>query len=81
MEGGIMTTILTNEEKINIIDQHIKTVEYSIYGTELDLIEANAVSFPDTQLIAALDARLVEAGLRKSALESEKASLTTSEEA
>jgi len=80
MEGGIMTTTLTNEEKINIIDQHIKTVEYSIYGAQLDLIEANAVSNPDTQFVAAINARLAEANLRKSALESEKASLTTAEE-
>jgi len=38
-----MTVELTVDEKLSIIDQHIKQMQYSIYGAELDLIEANAI--------------------------------------
>ena len=50
-----MTTTLSNEEKLNIVNQHIKSVDYTIYGYELDLIQANAVSSPDAAQIAAIN--------------------------
>ena len=53
-----MTTTLSNEEKINIVNQHIKSVDYSIYGYELDLIQANAISSPDAAQIAAINSRI-----------------------
>jgi hypothetical protein len=71
-----MTTILTNEEKLSIVNQHIKSVEYSIYGHELDLIQANAVSSPDAGQITAINARITEANAVKAALVTEKNSLT-----
>jgi hypothetical protein len=74
-----MSTSLTNEEKLNIVNQHIKSVDYAIYGCELDLIEANAASSPDTAQIAALNARLSEANAKKNALVEEKESLTITE--
>jgi len=71
-----MTTILTNEEKLNIVNQHIKSVEYSLYGHELDLIQANAVSSPDANQITAINARITESNAVKAALVTEKNSLT-----
>jgi len=71
-----MTTTLTNEEKLNVVNQHIKSVEYSLYGHELDLIQANAVSSPDANQITAINARIAEANAIKTALVTEKDSLT-----
>ena len=74
-----MTTSLSNEEKINIVNQHIKSVDYSIYGYELDLFQANAVSSPDAAQIAAINSRISEANTKKTALVLEKDSLTVTE--
>ena len=71
-----MTTILTNEEKLSIVNQHIKSVEYSIYGHELDLIQANAVASPDAGQITAINARITASNAVKAALVTEKNSLT-----
>lgn len=74
-----MTTTLTNEEKLSIVNQHIKSIDYSIYGYELDLIQINAVSSPDAGQIAAINARMAEANSKKEALVIEKDSLTVTE--
>lgn len=74
-----MTTTLTNEEKLSIVNQHIKSIDYSIYGYELDLIQTNAVSSPDAGQIAAINARMAEANSKKAALVIEKDSLTVTE--
>jgi hypothetical protein len=71
-----MPTILTNEEKLSIVDQHIKSVDYSIYGYELDLIQANAVASPDAAQIAAINSRISESNAKRLALVAEKDSLT-----
>lgn len=74
-----MTSTLSNEEKINIINQHIKSIDYIIYGHELDLIQANAVSSPDAAQLAAINSRITESNAKKAALVSEKDSLTVTE--
>lgn len=74
-----MTTILTNEEKLNVVNQHIKSIEYNIYGYELDLIQANALSSPDAGQISAINARILDANAVKAALVTEKNSLTATE--
>lgn len=74
-----MSTLLTNEEKLNIVNQHIKSIEYAIYGCELDLIEANAGSSADADQISAINARLSEANVKKAALVAEKDSLEITE--
>ena len=71
-----MTIILTNEEKLNVVNQHIKSVEYSLYGHQLDLIQANAVASPDAGQVSAINARITEANAVKAALVIEKNSLT-----
>jgi len=74
-----MTTTLTNEEKVNIVNQHIKSTDYVIYGYELDLIQANALSTPDTEQITAVNIRLAQANSKRAALVTEKNSLTETE--
>lgn len=65
-------TTLSNAEKKDIIDQHVRTVDYSIYNVELEVLTANAVSSPDTQTIAALNARLSDLNAKRTALLAEK---------
>jgi len=74
-----MTTTLTNEEKIGIIDLHLKSVDYVLYGLELDLAEANAVSSPDADLITSLTTRKAAANAKRNVLIAEKESLTPGE--
>jgi len=74
-----MTTTLTNEEKIGIIDLHIKSVDYSLYGLELDLAEANAVSNPDTDLISSITTRKAAATAKRNVLIAEKETLSVGE--
>jgi hypothetical protein len=74
-----MTTTLSNEEKINIVNQHIKSLDYAVYGYELDLIQANAVSSPEASQIASINLRVSEVNAKRAALISEKESLTVTE--
>jgi hypothetical protein len=75
-----MTIELTNAEKLNIVDQHIKSVDYGIYGIQLDLIEINATSNPDASQVSNLNTRLTAYNARRAALVTEKNSLTPVQE-
>jgi len=70
-----MTSMLTNEEKSAIVNQHIKNVEYSIYNIELSVIAENAVSSPDADKITSLNNQLADLTAQKTALEAELSAL------
>jgi hypothetical protein len=72
-------TTLSNEEKLSVVNQHLKSVEYSIYGLGLDLIEAEAATSPDAEQVSAINARMADANARKTVLLAEKSSLTVTE--
>ena len=74
-----MTTSLTNEEKLNIVNQHIKSTDYAIYGYELDLIQANAATIPDSGQISAVNARITESNAKRAVLVIERDSLAETE--
>lgn len=71
-----MTVELTVDEKLSIIDQHIKQMQYSIYGAELDLIEANAIVDIDQTVITSITDRIASATAKRDALVLTRASLT-----
>jgi|LakMenE01Jun11ns_1017448.scaffolds.fasta_scaffold9941935_3 hypothetical protein len=71
-----MTTILTNEEKTAIVNQHMKNLEYSIYNLEISVIEEEAVSTPDLSKISGLNSDISELNAKKAALTAELALLT-----
>jgi len=71
-----MSTILTNEEKAAIVNQHIKNLEYSIYNLDISIIEEEAVSTPDSNKISALNSDITELNAKKAALTAELALLT-----
>ena len=66
---------LTNADKLGIVNQHLKTVDYAIYGSELDLIEAQAVSPVDQSLVTLTNTRLESLNAKRSALAAEAATL------
>jgi hypothetical protein len=75
-----MTIELTNEEKLGIVEQHIKSIDYGIYGIQLDLIEINATSAPDASQVTNLNTRLTAYNAKRVALVTEKNSLTPVQE-
>ena len=75
-----MTIELTNEEKLGIVEQHIKSIDYGIYGIQLDLIELNATSAPDASQVTNLGTRLTALNAKRAALVTEKNSLTPVQE-
>jgi len=75
MKGGKMT-ILTNEDKISIVNQHKRNVEYSKYNLQVSLIEENAVTSPDQDAIDALNDKITEINKKITALDAELASLS-----
>ena len=71
-----MTSILTNEEKVTIVTQHIKNVEYAIYNLELSVIEENSVASTDAAKITSLNSQLNDTKAQKAALELELGKLS-----
>jgi len=71
-----MAIELTNEEKLSIVNQHLKSVDYTIYGLQLDLIEAQATETPDATQISSINGRITVANARREALVEERDSLT-----
>jgi len=69
-------TILTNEDKISIVNQHKKNVEYSKYNLQVSLIEENAVTSPDQDAIDALNDKITDINKKLAALDAEILSLS-----
>jgi len=64
-------TLLTNEEKTTIINQHIKNLEYSKFNAQISVIEENAKSEPEAEVLTSLNAQLADYNSRITALEAE----------
>ncbi len=75
-----MAIELTNEEKLNIVNQHIKSIDYSIYGLQLDLMEAQAIDDPDPIQVSSVNGRISSANSRRTVLVTERNSLTIESE-
>lgn len=70
-----MSTTLTKEEKTIIIDQHIRNLDFSIYGLELEIIQYNAGSIVDPEGLERITSNLDSLNAKKAALNEEKSSL------
>lgn len=68
--------MLTNEEKAGIVEQHLKSVSYSLYGAQLDLIEAQAISNADSEVINSINLRISDLNAKSNALQEELDSLS-----
>ncbi len=66
-----MTTLLTNEDKLSIVNQHIKSIDFQIYNLELDLLEANAETTPNAENISSLNGRATSLNAKRVVLATE----------
>jgi hypothetical protein len=70
-----MTYELTNEEKVSVIDQHLKSIEYTLYGANLDLLQANANTPVDSVQVASINDTITKLENKKDAVLAERAKL------
>ena len=66
-----MSTLLSNEEKLGIINQHIRNLEYNKFNIEISLVEENAKTTPETAALANLNTQLTDFNSRITALDAE----------
>lgn len=66
---------LTKQEKINIVNEHLKNVVISIYNINMLIIQESAIEPINTDSLSALELRLSNAFLIKKSLQDELTSL------
>ena len=66
-------SLLTDADKLNVVNQHIKSLDFQIYNAELDLIEANAESPVNAESVSAINARLTAFNAKRTVLAAEAA--------
>lgn len=66
-----MTTLLSNEEKAGIINQHLKNLHYNKFNIEMSIVEENAKTTPETEALANLNTQLADLNSRIEALDAE----------
>jgi hypothetical protein len=64
-------TLLTNADKLNIVNQHMKSIDFQVYNLQLDLIEANAESPINSETVSTLTGRINVLNAKRTALELE----------
>ena len=64
-------SLLTNADKLSVVNQHIKSLDFQIYNTELDLIVANAESPVNSENVSAINARLTALNSKRTLLVAE----------
>jgi prefoldin subunit 5 len=70
-----MTIELSNEEKIGIVNQHIKNLAYNKYNLQMTIAELEAVSTPSQNDIDDINAQIATVDLKISALNAELVTL------
>jgi hypothetical protein len=70
-----MTYELTNEQKTDIVNQHLRSLEYSIYNIQLSVIEEESRTTPEESMLQSLNASLTDLNAKKTALLNELASI------
>lgn len=63
-----MSYELSNEEKIAILEQHLKNVASSIYNLEISLLAENSISSPHATTVEKIISDKAEQESRKTAL-------------
>jgi hypothetical protein len=70
-----MTYELTAQEKTDIINQHLRNLELSIYNLTLSVLEEEAKSTPESAILASYNSDLSDLNAKKTVLLDELASL------
>lgn len=67
-----MSTVeLTTEEKIAVINSHIKNVQYTKYNALISLVAENALETPDAEKVSSANEVIAKADLQLAALQAE----------
>lgn len=64
------TTTLTTADKMSVLNQHLKSTDFSIYNLEIDLLQANAGTV-DTEAVALLNSRLSALATKRNVVQAE----------
>lgn len=70
-----METLLTNEDKVSIVKQHKKSLEYNKYNIELSLLEENALTNKNQETIDSFNDQISDLDKKIAVLDTELASL------
>jgi chaperonin cofactor prefoldin len=70
-----MSIELTNDEKIQVVEQHLRNIIYGEYNINLSIKENQSVAMPDQSSIDSLNLQLADLSAKKAALESELSKL------
>ena len=70
-----MTYELTTQEKTDIVNQHLRSLEFSIYNLNLSILEEESKSTPDETILASLNSNLLDFNAKKTALLAELSAL------
>jgi len=73
-------TTLTNAEKLSIVNSRIKSLNYTKYGYEIDLIAENARTSPSQTTIDSINTSKADVSAQITALTTEAAKYTSEEE-
>ena len=70
------TNELPDSEKLEIINAHLRNIQYSEYNTQLNLLEEQATSRPSDSAIESYQNDLAQLAAKKTAVLSEQAKYT-----
>lgn len=71
-----MSAVLSNEDKISIIDSHLKNLQYSKFNLEISVIEESAKKEPGDIAIASLNSQIDDIQKQINALTQELSKLS-----
>ena len=71
-----MTYELTNEEKIEIIHQHMKNLNFSLYNLQISLKEEEALDTPNQDIVSSINQQIAVIVAKKTTLGQELSLLT-----
>jgi len=67
----VTATELTKEEKIGVIQSHMKNVQYSKYNAQITLVEEGALETPNAENVTAANEVITKADAQLAALQAE----------
>jgi hypothetical protein len=70
------TNELSPAEKLDIINTHLRNIQYSEYNTQLNLIEEQATSNPSDSAVESYQNELAQLAAKKTAVLAEQAKYT-----
>ena len=75
MKGGNMAIDLTDDEKLMVVTQHIKNLNYNLYNLNLSLNEAKAIAVPNQDMINGLNLQVNDVNAQLAVLQQEQSTL------